>query len=125
MIIASVVALSLLTLLSVFQLALVFGAPLGHFAWGGKHKVLPKNLRIGSIVSILLYVGFAILIISKAGFWEIVTNETVISVGLWSITSYLALGILLNAVSRSKPERYTMTPVVLVLTVCFFIIASA
>jgi hypothetical protein len=70
MIIASVIALTLLALLSLFQMALVFGAPLGHFAWGGQHRVLPKNLRIGSIVSMLLYVGFAILIVSKTGFFR-------------------------------------------------------
>ena len=45
----------LLALLAVFQLALALGAPLGHFAWGGAHRVLPRRLRIGSLVSIVIY----------------------------------------------------------------------
>jgi hypothetical protein len=36
---------------------------------------------------------------------------------------YFALGIVMNAMSRSKPERYTMTPVAIVLTVLSLIIA--
>jgi NAD(P)-dependent dehydrogenase (short-subunit alcohol dehydrogenase family) len=33
-------------------------------------------------------------------------------------------GVLVNAVSRSKPERYTMTPVCLVLAVASFVVAT-
>ncbi|WP_277871083.1 hypothetical protein [Microcella alkaliphila] len=33
------------------------------------------------------------------------------------IVAYSALGIVMNGISRSKPERYTMAPVCVVLTV--------
>ena len=46
---------------------LVAGAPLGRFAWGGQHEVLPTGHRIGSVVSIALYAGFAVLILQAAG----------------------------------------------------------
>ncbi|WP_100813256.1 hypothetical protein [Microbacterium lacus] len=69
--------------LAAFQLALALGAPWGHFAWGGQHRVLPTGVRIGSVV----------------------------------------LGIILNAISRSKPERYTMVPVVIGLAVLSLLIA--
>lgn len=49
MIIATLLAVFILSLLSLFQLSLALGAPMGKFAWGGKYKVLPRNLRIGSI----------------------------------------------------------------------------
>ena len=42
----------ILAALAVFQLALAAGAPLGRFAWGGSHEVLPPRLRVGSLVSI-------------------------------------------------------------------------
>ena len=52
---AAAIALTvILALLAVFQLALVLGAPLGRFAWGGTHRVLPARLRIGSAVSIVI-----------------------------------------------------------------------
>ena len=123
--IASIIALVTLSLLAVFQLALVAGAPLGNYAWGGQHKVLPAKLRFGSACSILIYAVFASFILSKSGIWVIVTNDTVLNVGLWIMTIYLTFGILLNAISRSKRERYLMTPISALLAVLFFIVAIA
>ena len=40
---------AILGVLAVFQLALALGAPIGHFAWGGAHRVLPARLRIDSL----------------------------------------------------------------------------
>jgi hypothetical protein len=51
---AAIVACAVLAGLTVFQAALIAGAPLGRFAWGGQHDVLPAKLRIGSAVSIAL-----------------------------------------------------------------------
>ena len=36
---------------------------------------------------------------------------------MWVLTGYFALGVVLNAISRSRPERLVMTPVAVVLTV--------
>ena len=111
---AAWLACAVLAALAVFQAALIAGAPLGHFAWGGQHRVLPRNLRIGSVVSIGLYGLFAVIILQRAGVvaW---LPQVVADVGIWVILAYTALGIPLNAISRSLPERFTMTPVVTVL----------
>lgn len=122
MIIASIIALTILALLIIFQVALIAGAPLGNYAWGGKHKVLPAKLRIGSVTSILIYVVFAAFVLSKSGLWVLISSETIVSVGLWIMTAYLLLGVFLNAASRSKPERNLMTPTALVLAISFFIV---
>jgi hypothetical protein len=112
--IAAWLACAILAALAVFQAALIAGAPLGHFAWGGQHRVLPRNLRIGSIVSIVLYAFFAAIILQRAGVIAVLPAP-VADVGIWVVAAYLALGIPLNAISRSLPERYTMTPVVIAL----------
>jgi hypothetical protein len=112
--IAAWLACVILAALAVFQAALIAGAPLGHFAWGGQHRVLPRNLRIGSIVSIVLYAFFAAIILQRAGVIAVLPAP-VADVGIWVVAAYLALGIPLNAISRSLPERYTMTPVVIAL----------
>jgi hypothetical protein len=121
-IIAAWLACAMLAALAVFQAALIAGAPLGHFAWGGQHRVLPRNLRIGSVVSIVLYAGFAAIILQRAG---VVTflPAPVADIGIWVIAGYSALGIPLNAISRSLPERFTMTPVVAVLFVLVLTVA--
>lgn len=111
--------------LAIFQILLVCGLSLGRFAWGGQHEVLPARLRIGSLASILIYGLFAIVALSKVDAINIITSQTLLDVSLWTITAYLALGVLLNAMSRSKPERYTMTPVTMVLFAGFMALALA
>jgi hypothetical protein len=122
---AAVAAYVLLAALAVFQVALAVGAPLGHLAWGGQHRVLPRNLRIGSFVSVLLYALFAFVVFRAAGYATDVGDQRESYPLIWVLTAYLALGILVNAVSRSRPERFVMTPVVAVLFGCCLVIALA
>ena len=112
----------LLGALAVFQTLLVAGQPLGRFAWGGQHDVLPTGLRVGSAVSIALYAAVAVLMLSAAGALDLLPDGFV-DVAIWVLTAYFALGIVLNAVSRSRPERLVMTPVVLVLAVVSVLLA--
>ncbi|WP_214468514.1 hypothetical protein [Microbacterium flavescens] len=112
----------ILGLLALFQLALVFGAPLGHFAWGGQHRVLPARLRVGSAVSILIYALIDIIAWDRVGAID-VFPEPFSEIAMWVVFAYFVIGIPMNAVSRSKPERYTMAPVSLVLTVLSLLIA--
>ncbi|TFV69182.1 hypothetical protein E4P40_22455 [Blastococcus sp. CT_GayMR20] len=116
MIAAAAVAVSvLLAGLAVFQVALVAGAPLGRFAWGGQADVLPTALRIGSVVSVVLYGVIAWVV------WRAVGRPG--DGWIWVVTAYFALGVVLNAISRSRPERLVMTPVVLVLAGLCLLIA--
>jgi hypothetical protein len=112
----------MLAALAVFQAALVAGAPIGHFAWGGQNKVLPRSFRIGSVISIVLYAVFAAFILQRAGAVA-AFPPPVADIGIWVILGYTALGIPLNAISRSLPERYTMTPVVVVLFILVLTVA--
>jgi len=112
----------ILALLAVFQIALAAGAPWGHFAWGGQHRVLPRNLRIGSVVSIVIYAVIAFVAWERVGASSVLP-DVVAQVAMWVVFAYFAIGIVMNAISRSKPERYTMTPIVLVLAVLSLLIA--
>ena len=123
MLTAATMILCILVVLVMFQLALAMGAPIGRFAWGGQHRVLPTRLRLGSAVSIVLYACFAVLVLSKTGIMPIIGKGAFLDWSLWAITFYLAMGVPLNVLSRSKPERYTMTPVVVVLVICFVVIS--
>jgi len=112
----------LLAALAIFQLALALGAPIGRFAWGGQHRVLPARLRIGSVVAILIYSLIALIAWDRTGAID-VFPELFSIVAMWVVFAYFALGIFLNAMSRSKPERYVMVPVTIVLTVLSFFLA--
>jgi hypothetical protein len=111
-----------LLLLAVFQLALACGAPLGRFAWGGGHRVLPPRLRVGSVVSILIYALIDVIAWDRVGAID-VFPEPFSEVAMWVVFAYFTLGIVMNAVSRSRPERFTMVPVTIVLAALSLFIA--
>ena len=113
--IAAAIFCSLLAALTLFQVALVSGARLGRFAWGGQHDVLPRSLRIGSLVAIALYALLAVVILERAGLVSITRNPTISRYGAWAVTGYSLLGVGMNFISRSLPERYLMTPLAIAL----------
>ena len=84
--------------------------------------MLPAGYRIGSIASIALYAGFAVLILQAAG------TLSLLPVGfgeaaIWVLAGYFLLGIAMNAISRSRSERLLMTPVVALLAAACFLLA--
>jgi hypothetical protein len=122
---AAVLAVLVLVALGVFQALLVAGRPLGRYAWGGQHEVLPRNLRIGSCVAILLYVVFALIILSRSGLYPVLTGGW-IRTAHWVLTVYLFSGVILNGISRSRPERLVMTPVTALLALlCLYVAVAA
>ena len=120
---AAITACVLLAALAVFQAALIAGAPLGRFAWGGQHHVLPTKLRIGSATSIVLYVLFAYVALAKADMAAPLVDQVFTDVFSWVLTAYFAVGIVLNGISRSKPERLVMTPTVVILTALYLVLS--
>jgi len=104
-------------LLGVFQLALAAGAPWGRLAWGGGHERLPAAYRVGSLVSILIYAVFATIVLERAGLIAVLPSPEIARVGAWIIAGYMTLGIVMNAISRSLPERFVMTPVAILLCI--------
>ncbi|GAA5038353.1 hypothetical protein ACFQRL_01515 [Microbacterium fluvii] len=112
----------MLALLAVFQLALALGAPLGRFAWGGGHRVLPARLRIGSAVSIVIYALIDLIAWDRVGAVD-VFPAPFSEVAMWVIFAYFVIGIVMNAISPSKPERAVMVPVSVVLSVLSLLIA--
>ena len=113
----AVVFTVVLGMLALFQLALVFGAPWGRFTMGGYHPGrLPTGLRVVAGVSVLLYGLMALLALRCAGL-VMVPEGGVARIGMWVVFGFLLLGVGMNAISRSKAERYVMTPVSLVLAV--------
>ncbi|MDQ0692926.1 hypothetical protein [Arthrobacter sp. W4I7] len=120
---AAVAACGVLAGLAIFQAALISGAPLGRLAWGGQHKVLPAGLRVGSAVSIVLYAAFGYAALAKAALVPSLGSEAVTAVVTWVLAAYFTLGVLMNAISRSKSERAVMTPVALALAVFYLVLA--
>ncbi|MDZ5662200.1 hypothetical protein HN031_15550 [Nocardioides sp. zg-1308] len=115
---AAFLATVVLGALAVVQLAAAAGRPVGRFLWGGQHEVLPRGLRIGSAISVVLYAGMAAALIARG-----TGGEGALVVVVWMLVGYFALGIVVNAISRSPSERSVMTPACAVLAACSLVVA--
>jgi hypothetical protein len=120
---AAVSVCLILGALAVFQGALVLGAPLGRFAWGGQHRVLPTKLRAGSVAAVLIYGVMAAVVLARADLWRQELSETMLRTATWVVVAYLLLGVAGNLASRSKSERMVMAPVSAVLGVLTAVVA--
>ena len=120
-VVAAWTATAVLAALAVLQVLVAAGRPYGRLVWGGQHRILPRRLRIGSVMSVVLYAAFAAILLWRAG--VIGEPGIVARVATWVLFAYFAAGILLNGISRSRPERLVMTPVTAVLAACAFVVA--
>lgn len=85
--------------------------------------MLPPRKRVGSAIAVVLYGAFAWVFLARAGLVPSVFPEPVVVVAAWVIAAYLAVGIAINAISTSQRERWTMTPVSVVLAVLAVVVA--
>jgi hypothetical protein len=115
----------LMAALTIFQAALVAGTPIGHFAWGGQDRVLPRAKRVGSVIAIVLYALFSLIVLQRADLIGVIPSSGFTTVAAWVLFGYFVLGIALNALSRSRPERLTMAPLCVVLALLTGIVALA
>jgi hypothetical protein len=120
--VAAIAASVILLALAVLQVAVAAGAPLGRFVWGGQHQLLPRRLRIASVVSVFLYAVFVLVLLDRASIITVLP-DVVAFVAAWVLFGYFVLGIGLNAISRSRAERFTMAPVCLILAVLTIVVA--
>jgi hypothetical protein len=118
------IAVALIGLVVVFQLALVAGAPWGRAAWGGQNPgTLPRRLRLASLVAaaVLLFLAWTVLAASGLMSASLLPRSW-LDTATWLITAYFVLGAVVNLISRSPVER-VWAPVSLATAVCCALIA--
>ena len=99
------------------------GLPLGEFTMGGQHKILPKNLRVAAVISVAIQI-FAMIIILQAGdFISLWFSFKVTKYICFFFAAYLSLNTIVNMISKSRKERFVMTPLSLIAGICFWITA--
>ena len=120
--VALILSLTILGCLLVMQILLIAGVPIGHYAWGGKERVLPPRMRIAAVVAIGLYLAFAALLSSRAGMLPGGDSPGVV-IATWILLGYSAFSIIANLASRSRRERAVQTPVSVALTLGILLVA--
>jgi hypothetical protein len=106
--VAATVAVALLGIVALFQVALALGAPLGGVAWGGRHDgVLPTRLRIASAAAALVaYPLAAVAVLDSSGLVDVGLVPGDGRIVMWLLVGLFTFGTVANLASRSKPERY-------------------
>jgi hypothetical protein len=107
----------------IITVLVAFGLPLGEFTMGGNYKILPVKLRILALISVFIQL-FAMLIILQAGgfiplFFSFRTTKFI----CFFFAFYLSLNTIMNFTSRSKKEKYVMTPLSFIAAICYWLTA--
>lgn len=107
-----------LLIVTAFQAALTFGAPLGAAAQGGTNPgQLPDALRVVTGLAAVMYLFAALLVLARGGHALVPLPQAVARVGTWVLVGLLGLGALMNFASSSPWERFGWGPFTLVLLI--------
>ena len=99
------------------------GLPFGEFTMGGQHKILPKNLRVAAVISVAIQIFAMIIILQAGGFIPLWFSLKVTKYICFFFAAYLSLNTIMNMISKSRKERFVMTPLSLIAGICFWITA--
>jgi hypothetical protein len=94
------------TATALFQLALVFGAPMGEYAYGGQMPgKLPVQYRVSSAISFLLMLAIAGHYLAQLGVVPKLLSPELNQWANWGLIGFAALAAVMNNITRSKKEK--------------------
>ena len=109
---------------ALFQLALVLGAPMGEYAFGGQRPgKLPVGFRVGSAISFVTLMAIGGHYLAQAGVFTPLLPDGQNAFVNWVLVGFNVLGLIMNSISRSKKERQMWVPVLLLSVVLANIVA--
>ncbi len=119
----SILGAVLFGIIAIMTVLVACGLPLGEFTMGGQHKILPKKFRLAAVVSVAIQVFATIIILQTGGFIPLWLSFKVTKYICFFFAAYLSLNTIMNMISKSKKEKYVMTPISLIAGICFWITA--
>ena len=119
----SILGAVLFGIIAIMTVLVACGLPLGEYTMGGQHKILPKKFRLAAVVSVAIQVFATIIILQTGGFIPLWFSFKVTKYICFFFAAYLSLNTIMNMISKSKKEKYVMTPISLIAGICFWITA--
>lgn len=116
-----VAALVLLAGLIVFQVAAACGAKVGRYTQGGRSAKLTAKQRIFAGVSIFVLIVTGYVLSAKAGFINTPLSPSAIHIASIIFALYFSANVVMNILSRSKQERFIMTPIAAIIALAFWL----
>lgn len=110
-------------IIAIMTVLIACGLPLGEFTMGGQYKILPKKFRIAAVISVAIQIFAMIIILQAGGFIPLWLSFKITKYICFFFAAYLSLNTIMNIISKSKKEKYVMTPISLIAGICFWITA--
>ena len=119
----SIIGAGTFSIVIILSILIICGLPLGELTMGGQYKVFPKKLRIVLVIQLILQVFFVLIILQMGEFIPLWFSYNVTKIIGIVMAIYLSLNTVMNLISKSKKEKYIMTPLSFVTAICFWITA--
>ncbi|WP_040355626.1 hypothetical protein [Cardiobacterium hominis] len=119
----SILGAVLFGVIAIMTVLVACGLPLGEFTMGGQHKILPKKFRVMTAISVAIQFFAMIIILQAGGFIPLWLSFKVTKYICFFFAAYLSLNTIMNMLSKSRKEKYVMTPFSLIAGICFWITA--
>ena len=119
----AIIGASVFSVVIVLSFLIICGLPLGELTMGGQYKVFPKKLRIVLVTQLILQIFFVVIILQMGGFIPLWFSDNVTKIICVVMAIYHSLNTFMNFVSKSKKEKYVMTPLSAISAICFWITA--
>ena len=117
----SILGAALFGLIATMTVLVACGLPLGEFTMGGQHKILPKKLRVAAVISVAIQIFAMIIDLQAGGFIPLWFSFKITKYICFFFAAYLSLNTIMNMISKSRKEKYVMTPLSLIAGICFWI----
>ena len=117
----SILGAVLFGVVAIMTVLVACGLPLGEFTMGGQHKILPKKFRVMAAISVGIQIFAMIIILQAGGFISLWLSFKVTKYICFFFAAYLSLNTIMNMISKSRKEKYVMTPLSLISGICFWI----
>ncbi|MFZ8888062.1 MAG: hypothetical protein ACO2YI_01545 [Aquiluna sp.] len=91
---------------ALFQIAIVLGAPLGEYAYGGQNPgILKLPFRIASVFSALVMFAIAGHYLAQLGVLTPLLDQAGNSIANWGFAVFAGLSAIANNITRSQKEK--------------------
>lgn len=107
----------------ILYILIALGLPYGEFAMGGKYKIVPKEKRFIFGISVLIQIVAIVVVLQTAGAIPLLFSQSITTGMCFFFAAFLSLNVIANAISKSKKEKYVITPISFITAICFWIIA--
>ena len=118
----AIIGAGVFSIVIVLSFLIVCGFPLGELTMGGQYKVFPKKLRIVLVMQLIIQIFFVVIILQMGGLIPFWFSENATKIICIIMAVYLSFNTIMNFISKSKKEKYIMTPLSAISAVCFWII---